>query len=58
MSFDNGCLVVKSCSNGVSETLGNHGKSPCFSRWSLFSTGKVDHAVFVPWDVNVGHFVE
>ena len=36
MSFDNGCLVVKSCSNGVSETLGNYGKSPWFLRCGLF----------------------
>jgi hypothetical protein len=58
MSFDNGCLVVKSCSNGVSETLGNHGKRPCFSRWSLLSAGQVDPTVLIPCDVDVGRFVE
>jgi hypothetical protein len=58
MSFDNGFSVVKSCSKGVSETLGNHGKSPCFARWSLLSAGKVDRAVLVSCDLDVGRFAE
>ena len=37
-------LAVKSCSKGILALCAGHGKSPCFSRCSVFALVDVDYA--------------
>jgi len=51
-------MAVKTCSKAVLALSAGHGKSPCFSRYSVLAVVGVDGALLVFASVNVEEFLE
>ena len=51
-------MAVETCSNAILALTLRHGKSPCFSRYSVYAVVGVDYALLVLASLNVEENVE